>query len=309
MADINITFLLSLSIIAIGFLIKKAKFVNEETGRNIAKIILNVTLPAQILVIISQLPLDLTLGLLPVISLLFSLSVLGTAFVVFRNLTRSKRGMILMTVTGFNVALFAFPLIEGVYGDPGILHIAMFDIGNAFIIFGLIYAIAAIFSPKYEGEGIKVDKKLILKRILTSLPLISYIVAVIINISGIGLPVFAIDLLNILARANMALTLLEIGIFLDFKFERSQWSTILKVLGIRYIVGLTVGLILFFILPFGDLYRGIVLIALILPVGMATIPFAVEFGYEEKIIVITVSLSIIISFCLMWIMMLTLGIG
>jgi hypothetical protein len=42
MADINYTFFLSLTIIAIGFIVKKLKIITEEGGKSIAKLILNV---------------------------------------------------------------------------------------------------------------------------------------------------------------------------------------------------------------------------------------------------------------------------
>ncbi|MFW9820833.1 MAG: AEC family transporter, partial [Candidatus Thorarchaeota archaeon] len=97
---------------------------------------------------------------------------------------------------------------------------------------------------------------------------------------------------------------------LNFRFERKQWKNILKVLIIRYSFGLVIGLILFFTLPFDQLYRGILAIALILPIGLAIIPFAVEFSYSEKRFAGTLAnLTIIISFILVWIVILVLGFG
>jgi len=80
-----------------------------------------------------------------------------------------------------------------------------------------------------------------------------------------------------------------------------------KSLLIRYIIGLCCGLLLYFLLPvtfFNQLFRIILAISLILPVGLAVIPFSVELEYEKKIITIIVNLSILISFGLMWILIL-----
>jgi predicted permease len=167
-----------------------------------------------------------------------------------------------------------------------------------------------IFSPKNDYHDKKELVKTILLKLLKSAPLMSYFIAVILNLLNIQFPLFVTDLLDVLSRANMALTLLLLGIFLNFKFERTQWKNIIKVLVIRYSFGLVIGLLLFFTLPFDQLYRGILAIALILPIGLAIIPFSVEFEYSEKKFAGTLAnLTIIISFILVWIVILSLGFG
>jgi hypothetical protein len=123
----------------------------------------------------------------------------------------------------------------------------------------------------------------------------------------VPIPIFITDLVGTLAGANRALTLLLLGIFLNFNFEKSQWKNVIKVLLIRYGFGLVVGLSLFFVLPFEILYRGILSIALILPIGLAILAFSVEFNFDEKIAGMMTNLSIIISFVLMWILIIILG--
>jgi len=104
--------------------------------------------------------------------------------------------------------------------------------------------------------------------------------------------------------------LLLLGIYLNFKFERSEWNTIIKVLLIRYSIGLSTGLLLFILLPsnqFEFLFRIIIAISLILPIGLAVIPFAVEFDYNQNLITIISNLTIIISFVLIWILIILLS--
>lgn len=309
MADINYTFFLSLTIIAIGFIVKKLKIITEEGGKNIAKLILNVTLPAMIFNIVSTLDIDPNFLLLPFICVFFSSIIVVFSFVLFRKSSKETKGLLLMTTIGFNMGLFAFPLIEGIWGEKGLQLIAMLDIGNAFIIFVLSYTIGAVFSPRNQSEGKSINFKQIIKNLLKSIPLMSYIISLAINFSGLSFPPFILDLLDIISRSNMALTLLLLGIYLNFKFEKSQWNLVLKVLIIRYSFGLGIGILLFVFLPFPELYRKIILIGLILPLSMALIPFSVEFGYNDKIVGTTTNLSIIISFSLMWIILLLLGVN
>ncbi|MFX0070890.1 MAG: AEC family transporter, partial [Candidatus Hermodarchaeota archaeon] len=285
MADVNYIFLLSLVIIVIGYLVKKLNIITEENGKIVAKIIFNITLPAVILKVTSSLEFKASLIILPLINIAYGFFMAGVGLIVFRKRERKDKGLILMTLIGFNVAHFSFPLIEGIWGEEGLQHIALIDAGNAFTIFVLCYLIGSIFSFNNNSEGQSINLKEIGKKLLTSAPLLSYILALTINFSGVTIPLFCMDLLDILSRANTALSLLLLGIYLNFRFEKSEWSTIIKVLAIRYTFGLLIGLILFFYLPFDQfshLFRIIVAVSLILPVGLAVIPFSVEFEYDQK---------------------------
>ena len=162
-----------------------------------------------------------------------------------------------------------------------------------------------IFSDNNESK--KIDFKHISKNLLKSTPLISYIIALSLNFSGILLPFFLSDLIDIISRANSPLALLLLGIFLNFKFQKSQWWMIGKTLLIRYGFGFTFGLIFYLFLPpatFDNLFRIIIFISLILPVGLAVIPFSVEMQYDKKLITMIANLSIVISFVFMWILVL-----
>ena len=311
MADINYIFLLSLTIIVIGFIIKKLNIITEENGKIVAKLIFNVTLPAVILKVTSKIEFRMSLILLPVINIAFGFLMAAIGLILFRNYSRETKGLVLMTLIGFNVAHFSFPLIEGLWGDEGLALIALVDAGNAFTIFILCYIIGAIFAPNATRDEKGVDFKDIGRRLLTSTPLLSYFFALTINFTGVAasLPIFFWDLIDILARANTALSLLLLGIYLNFRFERTEWSMIIKVLITRYSFGLLVGLLLFFFLPknqFDILFRIIITISLVFPVGLAVIPFSVEFEYNQKLISIIANLTIIISFALVWILLILL---
>ncbi|TFG28195.1 MAG: AEC family transporter [Promethearchaeota archaeon] len=311
MADVNYIFLLSLTIIVIGYVIKKLNIITEENGKIVAKVIFNITLPAVILKITSNIEFKMSLILLPIINIAFGFLMAAIGLIIFRNYSRETKGLILMTLIGFNVAHFSFPLVEGIWGDEGLALIALVDAGNAFTIFVLCYIVGSIFAPNANIDEKGIDFKDIGKRLFKSAPLLSYFSALFLNFSGIGesLPLFFWDLLDILARANTALSLLLLGIYLNFKFEKTEWTTIVKILITRYSFGLLVGLLLFFFLPqnqFDILFRIIITISLIFPVGLALIPFSVEFEYNQKLISIIANLTIILSFTLVWILILIL---
>ena len=310
MTDVNVIFLLSISIVAIGYLVKKLNILKETDGDTIAKIIFNITLPAVILQVTTTIQFELSLVLLPLINIAFGFFMTFIALLVFRKHPSNIKGAMIMTMIGFNVANFFFPLVEGIWGQPGMQYIALVDAGNAFTIFIVCYILSTIYSPKNQENVVKINVKYILSRIIRSAPILSYIVALIINFSGIVIPSFFSELIDVLARANTALALLLLGVFLHFKFRKAEWISIIKVLVLRYSVGLLVGLALFFLLPpsiFSPLFRIIICLSLILPVGLAVIPFSVENGYDQKLVTMVVNLTIIISFGLIWVLILILN--
>jgi malate permease and related proteins len=309
MGNVNAVFLLSIVVIALGYFIKTIKVVTEKEGRALTSLILNVTLPALALNTISTITIEPALALLPFICIAFSAGVLYASFLFFRKEVDARKGLLCMSAIGFNIGLFAYPLIEGIWGVEGLKHVALFDVGNAFVIFGIAYTTGTVYSPKTAAQQQTVNGRFIARKLLTSAPLMSYVIALVLNFTHFQLPGFATQILTVLARANMALVLLVLGIYLNFDFKRSQWFDVAKILLIRYGFGLALGLILYLVLPFSRLYRSIVLISLILPLGMTIIPFAVLFHYDEKLAGTTANLSILISFGLMWTLILSLGLG
>ncbi len=302
MTSINYTFFLSLSIIAIGYILKASGFLSVEHGRSAAKIIFNVTLPALIIKTISFIDLSFTMMIMPVICIGFSIIVLTAAFYLFKNKPDRDRGISMITSAGFNVGLFSFPLIEGLFGSEGLKLMAMFDFGNAFIIFGPVYLLGYTFSSAGGKDQLTVINSV--KLLITSIPFMSYIVAILINILNFKIPLPVYDLLSILARSNMALALLTLGLTLNFKFDSKKWNLIVKIVGFRYLSGLTIGGLMFIFLPLSLLARIILLFGVTLPVGLSSIPFAVEFGYDPEITGTINNITIILSFVIMWLFML-----
>ena len=310
MTDVNVVFLLSIIIVVIGYSFKKLKVLKESDGDTISRIIFNVTLPAVIFKFATTIQFNLTLILLPLIGILFGFLIAFTAYIIFRKEPSKLKGVMIMTTMGFSVGNFFFPLVESIWGEQGMQYITLFDIGNAFTLFISCYIISVLYSPKNQEESVKIDYKFMLKRVVRSGPILSYLVAIIINISGLAIPGFFAELIDILARANTLLAWLLLGVFLTFKFERKEWISIVKVLAVRYGVGLLVGLCLYFFLPkgiFDPLFRIIVCLALILPMGLSVIIFSVENGHDQKFATMIANLTILISFGLVWVLIIILS--
>ncbi|MFB4168415.1 AEC family transporter [Virgibacillus sp. JSM 102003] len=200
---------------------------------------------------------------------------------------------------GFNIGLFAYPLVEGIWGREGIKYFGMFDVGNAFIVFGLLYLIGSY----YSSDKAELSLGVIMRKLTGSIPLMTYITVCGLNIISVQLPEMVINVSEIVSVANMPLSFLLLGIYLNFKFDKRYYTLIMKVLTIRYVLGLTVGISLFYILPYDDMFKYTVLIGLMLPVSVSVLPYSVEFNYDQRFIGTVSNLTILITFFLLWILM------
>lgn len=296
MENVNSQFMLSLLIIALGYLAKRLNIIQERDGEGMARIIFNITLPLLIINSFNSMKLDFSLIFLTISGFIFGILMCLIGIFVFKKESKTIRGTLAMLTPGFNIGLFAYPLVESIWGANGLKFFGMFDMGNALIVFGVCYIVANYFAPAEEG----IDFKIIMKKLFSSIPLMTYIITLIINLSGLHYPAVIIDISKIVSKANAPLSLLLLGVYLNFSFDKSYWKNIIKVLSLRYIIGLTVGLTLFLLLPFESLFRYTLLIGFILPIGSAVIPYAIQFNYDERLVGTLCNITIIISFVMIW---------
>jgi predicted permease len=295
--NFNTQFIYSIIIIALGYCFKRWKILKEKDGEAIARVIFNITLPCLIIISFHDIVLESSLVMLMVLGFIYGIIVAILGLFLFRKEQRKEKGMLSMLIPGFNIGLFAYPLVQGIWGPTGLKYFGMFDIGNALITFGLSYLIGSYYSK----EGVILNFKHVASKIGKSIPLMTYVVIFIINLSGLHLPNQFVDVTTIIAKANMPLSLLLLGIYLNFSFDKSYWRGIGRVLGLRYGVGLLFGVLAFYLLPVDDMFRYTLLIALILPIASSVLPYSVEFKYNQRFVGTAANMSILISFFLLWV--------
>lgn len=296
----NQEFLYIIIIIVFGYLLKRLNILQEKDGEVISKIIFKITLPALVLVTFDSVKIETSLILLPIIVLVFGIMTACLGLFVFKNEERELKGSLLMLSSGFNVGLFAFPLVYAIWGINGLTYFSMFDVGSSFVVFGICFIFASYFSE----EGLRLNPMEILKKLGKSIPLMTYIIASILNLSHIQLPDILINVASKISGANMPLSLLLLGLFLNFKFDKQFIKPMVKFLAFRYGLGLIVGLVLYFILPFDIMFRYTILIGLLLPVAASALTFAVEFKYSTnstRFIATMSNITILVSIVILYI--------
>jgi predicted permease len=200
---------------------------------------------------------------------------------------------------GFNLGIFAYPLIEGIFGIQGLTYAIMFDLGNSVVNFFVNYGMSNYFSKGPKKENIAAH---IFKRIISLPPLQAMVLGLVVNILHLKFPVFALDLISTIASGNKPIVLLLMGIYFSVRLSKKSYFRVFQVLSLRYFMGFLVGGLCFYLLPFDLGFRNLLLLCLILPVGMTVITYSDELNLNTPLAASLVNISLVISFAIMWIM-------
>lgn len=298
MNQTNNVFIITLSIIFLGFLLKKNNFITEKEGKTISKFLMYTTFPALMIITTATVKLDTSLLLIPIFAVILGSSMLLVAWIWFSDYEKCLRGVLTMGVGGFNSGLFGFPIIEGLFGKQAMVYAIMFDIGNTIIVFGAIYSIGSYFSVnKKEQTGIKP----IFKKVMSLPPVLGILFGLLINVTNIKLPTIFFDFLEVLAIGNKPLVLLLMGIYLSFDLDKKLMLAISKVLIIRISIGILAVVGLYLLLHNSNSsMKNVLIICSLLPVGLTILPFSDELGYDSRIAGTLLNISLLVSFVLMW---------
>jgi len=296
MNSINDQFVFSLMIIFLGYCLKRLNLIREKDGESLSRVIFNITMPALIIANFSAFALDASLLIAGASGFAFGLLMALVGLLVFRRQKDCNRGMLTMLIPGLNVGLFALPLVEAIWGQQGILYFLMFDVGNSFIIFGLMYAIASCFSSQ---SGVA-DMAGALRRGMKSVPLLTYMGVMVLSLAGLKFPDAMLGTCQIIGRANMPLALLLLGIYLSFSFDKAYVKSMAQVLALRYVVGIVAGVAVFYLTPLDAMVKYTVLIGFLLPIPTIAIQYAIQFDYNPRFVGTLTNMTILMSFALVW---------
>jgi predicted permease len=241
--------------------------------------------------------LSAALGWLPLIAMLFGFLSSYLGYLIFKKEAPTHRGILTMGSAGWNLGLFAYPLIEGIWGWEGLTYAIMFDLGNSVINFMVNYGMGTYLSGNH---GTKNPYKHVLKKIFTLPPFQAMLFGLAFNIFHIPVLPLASDILDTIAKGNKPMVLLLMGIYFSVRLPKIAFAKVFQVLGLRYVLGLSIGLLLYYTVPFDFQYRNMLLICLILPAGMTLITYSDELNFDTGIAAAIVNFSMLISFVIMW---------
>jgi len=290
MQDILVKAACYISIIVLGYVLRQKGFFGPETFGILSKIVMKITLPCAIIASSAGKGIDPSMLAIPLLGLGG-----GALYMTLGSLTHKKRGkeeqsFAILNIPGYNIGTFAMPFTQSFLGPMGVITTSLFDMGNAFVCLGGAYGVAA--SVK-EGKGF--DLKRILVGLSKSIPFMTHLAMVLLNLFHLTPPSPVISFAQIIGNANAFLAMLMIGVGFNLSGDRSQFGSIFRVLSIRYGLASVLALAFYFLLPFELEVRQALVILAFSPIGSAVPIFTAELKGDVGLSSAINSISIIIS--------------
>jgi predicted permease len=295
----NLVFGSALLVIGIGYILKSVGFIQSHDAKSVSKFLMFTTFPALVFATMTKINLSADLMWLPLIAMTFGMISSWVGFLMFKNEPSAYRGILTMGSAGWNLGLFAYPLIEGIWGWEGLTYAIMFDLGNSVINFMVNYGMGTYLSSEKKAEN---PWKHVVKRIFSLPPFLAMVVGLALNVANIPINEFALGIVDIIAKGNKPMVLLLMGIYFSVRLPKRTYFKVFQVLIFRYAFGLGIGLLLYYTTPFSFEYRNMLLICLILPAGMTLITYSDELHFDTGTAAALVNFSMLISFALMWLL-------
>ena len=289
------------AIIILGYVLKKLHVFREGDFRVLATVTLKITLPASIVVSFAQMQIDPGMLTIALLGLGGGVVYILAAFLLNLRSNAERRAFEIVNLPGYNIGLFAMPFVQSFLGPIGVVTTSLFDTGNAFVCLGGSYGIAA--SVK-DGSGFSFKR--IGKALITSVPFLSYIVMILLNLTGIRLPSPVLSFAEVIKNANTFMAMLMIGVGFQLTANKTQLGTILKLLLTRYLIAAALAAAFYFLLPFSLEIRKTLVLLAFSPIGSAVPAFVSEMkgdvGLSSAVNSICILCSIVIMTVLLTVM-------
>ena len=170
----------------------------------------------------------------------------------------------------------------------------MFDVGNSIMCTGGTYAFVAEYTAA-SGSKKGIDLKSFAKRLITSPPLVAYVVMFILAVANIDTPPVILTLIEPMAKANTFVAMLMLGLLFHIEFKKEYMGEIFKLIGIRHIFAAVCAVIFYFVLPFDLVIRQTLVLLCFAPMSAVAPAYTGMCGGDEGMASCANSVSILCS--------------
>ena len=258
------------AIIVLGAALRRAGYFKKEDFHLLSRIVVTITLPAAIITNFAGREMDYSLLFLILVGFLCGVVHMLTAYLMNRRRSSEDRAFAVLNASGVNIGNFVLPFAQGFLGPAGVMVVSLFDVGNAFTCLGGAYSAAGMILENRKRFSFRP----VLRALGKSVPMITYVAACLLSILRISLPGPVVTLAGIIGSANPFLAMLMLGI--GFRFDAGRLPEILRLLLPRYIAGIALAALCYFLLPVQPVYRTALVIPFLGPVGSLAPAFTAQ---------------------------------
>ncbi|MDT2521652.1 AEC family transporter [Enterococcus raffinosus] len=281
-------------IILIGYLTKRLNLLMKADGTTISKIVVNVTLPAAIIVNLQSLEVKNQLLLLIAAGLVLNLVMIIIGHFFSKKQEQVEREFLMYSVSGYNIGNFAIPFVQS-FMPLAIPILSFFDIGNSVMLAGGSNVVIEGISG---SNGPRPSAKMVLGRLGRSVPFLCYLIMLFFRMVKLDLPPAVFQIAQPIASANTFLSMFMIGLFLELRLPKKDVALVLRVLVIKYASGILLAVV-FMLLPIPMMIKIVLCLVSVGPIPTFAVINSVAAGMRAEVVGFTSSLSFLVSLPLM----------
>lgn len=278
------------SIILLGYVLRRVGFFHQDDFKVLSKIVIRITLPAAIISSSAGREIEVSMLAIVLLGLGGGLIYMALGILLNRKNSKEQKAFDVLNFPGYNIGNFTMPFVQSFLGPMGVITTSLFDTGNAFVCLGGAHSVAAMIK-----EGSKLSWKRIGKSLIKSIPFDCYVIMTILNLARIKLPSPIVSLAEIVGGANAFLAMLMIGVGFKLAGDKNQIGRIVRHLTVRYGVAAILAVVFYFCLPFALEIRQALMILVFSPIASAAPAFTGDINGDVGLSSAVNSISIIMS--------------
>ena len=268
-----------------GIGLRSLRLLKKEDGASLLRILFYLSIPALELLSIPELDLRphyLHLPLACIVVFLLGYAVAQIAADRWK-IPPAQAGTFLIAASVMNTS-YVYPFLIAARGSQAFSIAVLFDFGNSLLIFTFAYAIACQHGQEKARNSVFLE-------LVKSPPLAALMIALVLNLSGVHLPIAIKSLLEPLGATVLPLTMLALG--LHFTPKIAQPRLVTAVLSIRMGLGFLLGWIAAATLHLTGEERIAVICCSAAPVGYTSLIYSSLTGLDAELAASAVSVSLV----------------
>ncbi len=279
-------------LIAVGFFLSRTGYIEHNVRLFLSFININVLIPCSLFtVLVTAQPNEEQLYdffLVVLIGFVVEGLCFWAAKYLFRNFPIKQKNILRYALTSPNVAFIGLPIIDGYYGNEGILYLAAFMIPLNFFMFLFSFR---LFLPK---EKARIP---ILKQIMHP-TLISIFIGLAFMLLGLQPPSLLLNTAELLAHCSVPMALLPIGCILaSIDMRATLFTTGFLLCGLRLLIIPLLVLGISWVLGIPAIVAGVLTLLFGMPVAVTTNSLATAYKgdvvYSSKLIFLSTVISML----------------
>ena len=280
-------------VIIIGIGMRSSGLVSPDTGAAVKKFLIYVTLPAAIITNFSAISdMGTEMILVAMLGILTNLIMIAVGAWITRKKSKGEQALYMLCLPAYNIGAFCLPFVQSFLPALGSVTACMYDVGNSVMCTGGTYAFVAEYtSEKKKG----IDFRSFGKRLITSPPLVTYVVMFVLSVIHFDMPQVVLTLIDPMAKANTFVAMLMLGLLFHLELKREYIMEIVKLIGLRHVFAVICALAFYYLLPFDLIIRQTLALTCFAPMSAVAPAYTGMCGGDEGMASCANSVSILCS--------------